>query len=119
MVRTIAARALRESGHRVLEAADGVAALDVLASGEQINLVITDIVMPRMDGYQLAAHLKSSPRPPALLFISGCSVNDQGLATPLLQKPFSPAVLQAEAQRLLGMVSGPVSVSSSQDPPKQ
>jgi CheY-like chemotaxis protein len=93
-------------GHRVLEAEDGLAALDVLAGGEKINLVVTDIMMPRMDGYQLAAHLKSRAHRPAVLFISGCGVTHQEL-TPLLEKPFAPAALQCEVQRLLDRGADP------------
>jgi CheY-like chemotaxis protein len=105
MVRNLVARALRELGHRVLEAEDGLAALDVLAGGEKINLVITDLVMPRMDGYQLAAQLESRAHRPAVLFISGCGVTHQEL-TPLLQKPFAPGVLQCEVQRMLDICGG-------------
>ena len=105
MVRNLAARALRELGHRVLEAEDGLVALDVLAGGEKINLVITDLLMPRMDGYQLAAELESRAHRPAVLFISGCGVPHQVL-TPLLEKPFAPAVLQCEVQRLLDTCGG-------------
>ena len=51
----------------VAEAADGLAALDACAEN-QIDVVITDIRMPRMDGLELAQHLGRLPQPPALIF---------------------------------------------------
>lgn len=107
MVRTLTARALRESGYRVLEAADGLAALEALAGAEKITLVVTDIVMPRMDGYELVARLMATPKPPAVLFMSGYGMAHRELPAPLLEKPFSPAVLQAKVQRLLDMRAQP------------
>jgi CheY-like chemotaxis protein len=71
MVREATAWMLADAGHRVHEAADGVAALEYLNSRGPVDLVITDINMPRMDGLQLAQHTRARwPRLPVLL-VSG------------------------------------------------
>ena len=53
MVRMIAAETLRDAGYEVFEAADGVEALELLKSGARVDLLISDVKMPRMNGYQL------------------------------------------------------------------
>ncbi len=55
MLRTIAVEMLEEAGFRVFEAADGVEALELLKAHPQIGLLVSDVKMPRMDGYALAA----------------------------------------------------------------
>src|SRR3546814_6849596 len=50
MVRSVAERALSRQGYKVLTATDGEEALEVLARGESIDLMISDVVMPNMDG---------------------------------------------------------------------
>lgn len=51
------------------EAADGLAALEVIAL-EPVDIVLTDIRMPRMDGVELARQLAGSPQPPAIIFVT-------------------------------------------------
>src|SRR4051794_27772435 len=51
---------LRGHGHETLEANSGLAALDVLAR-RPADLVLSDVTMPGMDGYQLARHIRSDP----------------------------------------------------------
>jgi CheY-like chemotaxis protein len=85
-VRAMMVRILRTEGYQVLEASDGVQALEVLA-GTAVHLIVTDIVMPRMGGFQLAARLAASPGPPILLFVSGYGQKDIKLPGPLLEKP--------------------------------
>ena len=53
MLRTIAVEMLEEAGFQVFEAADGVEALDLLKANPDINLLVSDVKMPRMDGYAL------------------------------------------------------------------
>lgn len=54
MLRLIAVEMLEDAGFRVFEAADGVEALDLLKANPDINLLVSDVKMPRMDGYALA-----------------------------------------------------------------
>ena len=60
-VRAVARIALEDAGHRVLEAGNGVEALAVLAD-EQVDVVLLDVEMPVMDGYQTVAALKADPK---------------------------------------------------------
>jgi len=102
VVRLMTARALREAGYRVIDAHDGVAALEVLDGEGPVQLVLTDVVMPRMDGHQLAVHLEARSQTPAVLFMSGYGPEHlEDLPGPILNKPFSPATLQATVQLLL------------------
>ena len=71
MVREATAWMLTDAGHDVTEAADGVAALDHLLHQGPVDLMITDINMPRMDGIELAHQSKVRwPAMPVLL-VSG------------------------------------------------
>jgi CheY-like chemotaxis protein len=95
------ARVLEEEGYNVLQACDGLAALDVFSAGADVQLVVTDIVMPRMDGIELATALAAAANPVPILFTSGFSQSPSELPGPLLQKPFRSDTLIAEVQRLL------------------
>ncbi len=108
MVRGVAARMLREAGYRVLEGVDGESALQVARSHDgPIDLLVTDLVMVRMGGIELAKRLAEQRPRLKILFISGFSwdnalpaINpDQGVD--FLQKPFTPDALIASAGRLL------------------
>ena len=100
-VRHLCARILEEEGYRVLTAGDGLEALAVLeAAGAEIQLVISDLRMPRLDGFQLSAHLASRRLAPPVIFISGYSV-DQRTDRPVLPKPFHAADLVAAVERIL------------------
>jgi CheY-like chemotaxis protein len=102
-LREIMARALDEAGYIVLQATDGPEALDVLAVGPQIQLLITDIAMPRMNGVQLASHFMAASHVP-VLFISGNPHEPAELPGPILQKPFTPEILVATVKRLLAIM---------------
>jgi len=107
MVRTLAAK-----GYRAVAAGDGVEALEQLAADPDIELVVTDIVMPRMNGVELAQQLVASARA-RLLFVSAFGPEYSELPATLLEKPFSQAALIAEVERLLE-AQGPAEKTSSQ-----
>src|SRR4051794_30912967 len=71
IVRRVAVRALRKSGYTVHEASNGAEALDRFDQVGAVDLLLTDVVMPGMNGQELANHLRE--RHPALLvlFMSG------------------------------------------------
>jgi CheY-like chemotaxis protein len=100
-VRALAARMLRRQGYTVLEAANGVEALDLVRrhTGTPIDLLLTDMVMPKMDGYTLAENLRRDYPSIRVLFMSGYTDNaviQNGLIDPKLafiQKPFTPSAL--------------------------
>ena len=100
-LRRLMVRALSVKGYRALEASDGIEALEQLAAEPAIELVVTDIVMPRMNGVELAQQLIASART-RLLFVSAFSQDYNELPATVLEKPFSPAALIAEVDRLIG-----------------
>jgi CheY-like chemotaxis protein len=103
-VRQLTRRSLEHAGHRVLEAGDGVEALACLAENPTVELVVTDLRMPNMDGWELATRLSGrSPRLP-VLFMSGF---DEHLASAtvagrVLPKPFTPEQLDERIREVLG-----------------
>jgi signal transduction histidine kinase len=99
-VRELACQFLRVKGYNVLEAGGGWEALDV-ARGHAgtIHLLLSDMVMPKMSGGELAAQLKAIRPEIRVAFMSGYSEFSRGdlgkgfPEAPVLQKPFSPASL--------------------------
>ena len=105
-VRAVVAEALREQGCRVLEAGDGSAGLQVLNSRERIDLLVTDVGLPGLNGRQLAdAARERRPGLPVLL-ITGYAGGAVEEALPagmeVISKPFA---LDALASRVRAMVS--------------
>lgn len=108
MVRSIMARTLRESGYTVLEAADGREALEMLeARGDEISLVIADVVMPGLGGREMAARVAERwPRVP-VLFTSGYTGLDvvrRGLleeGREFIQKPLAPEALIRRVRQMV------------------
>jgi CheY-like chemotaxis protein len=99
-VRLMASRALAEAGYTVLQASDGVQALEKIRTHDgPLDLVITDLGMPSMNGQELARCLREERPNLPILFISGYGETEN--VTPYLQKPFSPDDLVARAGALL------------------
>ena len=103
-VRRLIRRVLEHAGHRVLEAGDGVEALACLAANPTVELVITDLRMPNMDGWELATRLSGRSRRLPVLFMSGFDEHLAGdtIAGPVLPKPFTPEQLDERIRQLLG-----------------
>lgn len=92
VVRAMAARGLREAGYAVLEAMNGREALDLIrARTGRLDVVVTDIGMPEMDGHDLARWLSEERPELPIVFMSG--YGDPEPRVPFLQKPFAPDVL--------------------------
>jgi two-component system, cell cycle sensor histidine kinase and response regulator CckA len=108
-IRTLVARVLCTCGYTVLEARDGIAALELAQArhAQPIHLLVTDLSMPRMDGAQLAAQLAAIQPSIKVLFMSGgLDTARPKLSLPaghsaLLQKPFAPALLAQQVRALL------------------
>jgi len=100
-LRSMMARTLTDAGFDVLQASDGRAALQVFSSGAKIQLVVTDVVMPSMDGPEFARALAAASIQVPILFVSGYTRDYAGLPGPLLKKPFKADVLITEVRRLL------------------
>ncbi len=107
-VRAIAVRALRAQGFTVLEAFDGEDALQVSrAHAGVIHILVTDVVMPRLGGKELAAQLATERPAMKVLFASGYTRNaivHQGVLEEgihFLQKPYVPATLTKRVREVL------------------
>ncbi|ALG74435.1 regulator [Azospirillum thiophilum] len=102
--------AFTRAGYIVLEAENGNAALAMLAD-RRVDLVVTDIIMPEADGYEIILRLKQLPSRPPLIAVTGGSLRLRmelpGMARLLgaeaaFEKPLDLAALLAEAGRLIG-----------------
>ncbi len=106
-VRTLTCEFLQSAGYNVLTAADGVEALEVAQRlGSSIQLLLTDVVMPRMRGPELAERLRSLLPNLKVVFISGYSEELHGSAglppdATFVQKPFSREVLLQQLRDVL------------------
>jgi two-component system cell cycle sensor histidine kinase/response regulator CckA len=107
-VRLFSARALRNKGYRVIEAKSGEAALELITSGkEQIDLLITDVVMPRMDGPALVKHVRETHPDMKVIFISGYTEDafrkrlDTDTQIHFLPKPFSLKQLAGKVKEVI------------------
>ena len=106
---TFLQRALESEGFAVIPAYDGLAALDI-AEADQPDLILLDIMMPMMSGYDVCRQLKSNPQTktiPVICVTSAQSADtrhkarDAG-AQALLIKPFTAQELIAQVRRYLG-----------------
>ena len=108
MVRTTIVKILQRSGYNIIDARNPEDAI-ALGSRHQghIDLLLTDIVMPQMNGYELAGLLMHQLEDLKVLFISGYT--DKGIVrqgilhpgTPFLQKPFTPEILTCKVREVL------------------
>jgi len=98
-VRRLTTSVLRDCGYRVKEACDGTEALELMKTGQCFDLVVTDVIMPRMSGRELYDRLKVTNPAVKVLFMSGYT--DDALALhgvlesefAFIEKPFSPSRL--------------------------
>jgi CheY-like chemotaxis protein len=103
VLRSYMARVLQGEGYSVIEAENGVEALSLLSRKDTdvvVDLVITDVRMPKMGGTDLAASLAQRDASPPVLFVSG-SHTSSDVSGPLLKKPFTADDLSAFARALL------------------
>ena len=108
-MRQMVGQTLRAAGYEVIEAADGVQAFE-LAKDKVVDVVITDVNMPNMDGITLVAQLRALPSyrlAPLLLLTTESSPErkaqgKQAGATGWMVKPFNPDQLLATLARVLG-----------------
>ena len=105
VVRRFMARVLEDEGYRVLLAEDGNEALALLKRYmPRIHLVVTDVLLPRMTGPELAIRVALQLSPPPVLFVSG-GHNLGELPGPILWKPFLSAELIAAVSSLVHKTS--------------
>jgi CheY-like chemotaxis protein len=108
LVRDGTAAMLRELGHRVVEAGGAGEALEKLQDGLQIDVLVTDYKMPRMDGAELARHLRRShPQLPVLLITGYSGHADETRGLSRLAKPFRQADIAAALAELMPTLAMP------------
>jgi CheY-like chemotaxis protein len=99
------ARILRDHGYEVLVAAEGQAALETYAGAQHVDLLVTDLVMPRMSGLELAQALHARNPAQRVLFMSGYADDllglDQETIPSVLAKPFGADQLLRRVRSLL------------------
>ncbi|MBI1387919.1 MAG: PAS domain S-box protein [bacterium] len=107
-VRTITRRLMRDKGYKVIEASNGKEAMRMLRQHEStIDLLMTDVVMPVMNGVDLARRIREQRPGVKVVFISGYTdyhlelFNAAGDLGPLLIKPFSPSKLYRAIRKAL------------------
>jgi len=106
VLRKLNAHILASQGYVVIEAPTAAKALELLAE-ESVDLVITDVFMPKMNGYELAEQMAQDYSSVAIQLISGCggekqqSAEAEQLNAQLLQKPFAAEKLLAHVRERL------------------
>jgi CheY-like chemotaxis protein len=110
VVRMLVVDVIEGLGHAVLEAADGPSGLEIVRSDTRVDLLVTDVGLPGLDGRQLAESARERRPDLKVLFITGYA-NDPsaggglpaGPGTEMIPKPFG---VDALAEKVLGMLRG-------------
>ena len=107
MLRIVAVETLKDDGFTVFEAGDGASALEILRGHPEIELLISDIKMPKLGGYELAQGALALRPDLKVLFMTGYNtesppdfIRERSIQT--LQKPFNVIQLSHAAKAMLG-----------------
>lgn len=97
---------LGRQGYKVLEAGDGMEALDIFYKEKDIALVILDVMMPNMDGWETCREIRKESKVPIIMLTARGSERDelQGFELGVdeyISKPFSPKILVARVAAIL------------------
>ncbi|OLR62358.1 DNA-binding response regulator [Anaerostipes sp. 992a] len=97
---------LNKKGFIVLEAADGEEAIDIFFSDNSINLLILDVMMPKMDGWEVVKEVRKVSKVPIIMLTARGQEQDELLGFELgvdeyISKPFSPKILVARVEAIL------------------
>ena len=109
MVRAVAERALTRQGYTVMTAENGEAALELIAASDRPDLLISDVVMPTMDGPTMVARVRQRYPDLPILFMSGYAEEQLRRSIDLprvafLPKPFSVQQLAEAARAAIALV---------------
>ena len=93
-------------GYRVIEAEDGEQAVDIFFKEKDIGLVILDVMMPKMDGWEVCRTLRCYSQVPIIMLTARSEERDELLGFELgvdeyISKPFSPKILVARIEAIL------------------
>ena len=102
---------LRRSGYEVLEAVDGEEALSIFYKTKDISLIILDVMMPRLDGWEVLKEIRESSKVPIIMLTAKGEEEDElnGYslgADEYISKPFSPKILVARVEAVLRRSAG-------------
>ena len=102
---------LVREGYIVLEAGDGVEAMDIFYEEKDIALVILDVMMPKMDGWQVCREIREESKVPIIMLTARSEERDelQGFELGVdeyISKPFSPKILVARVGAILRRTMG-------------
>lgn len=92
--------------YEVLEACDGEAALDIFFQDKDISMVLLDVMMPKMDGWQVCREIRNYSKVPVIMLTAKSDEKDELLGFQLgvdeyISKPFSPKILVARINAIL------------------
>ena len=97
---------LEREGFQVLEAGDGLEAMEVFYADKDISLLVMDVMMPKMDGWQVCREVRQSSKVPIIMLTARSEERDelQGFELGVdeyISKPFSPKILVARVEAIL------------------
>ena len=97
---------LVKSGYEVIEAENGEEAVDIFFSQNDISLVISDVMMPKMDGWQLCREIRQYSKVPIIMLTAKSDERDELMGFEMgvdeyISKPFSPKILVARVDAVL------------------
>lgn len=100
---------LEREGYQILEAADGVEAMDLFYANKDLDLIILDVMMPRMDGWQVCKEVRERSKVPIMMLTARAEEQSELKGFELgvdeyVAKPFSPKILVARVGALLKRV---------------
>ena len=110
-MRTLVRDFLERAGFQVLEAGDGMEALDLFYEDQGISLIILDVMMPKMDGWEVCREIRKESKVPIIMLTARGEERDELNGFELgvdeyISKPFSPKILVARVNALLRRTSG-------------
>lgn len=102
---------LTKKGFQVLEAGDGEEAMDLFYKEKDIALILLDVMMPRMDGWEVCREIRKNSKVPIIMLTARGDERDELLGFELgvdeyISKPFSPKILVARVEAILRRTSG-------------
>lgn len=102
---------LTREGYAVLEAGDGMEAMDIFYEDKEIALVILDVMMPKMDGWQVCREIRETSKVPIIMLTARSEERDELQGFDLgvdeyISKPFSPKILVARVEAILRRTQG-------------
>ena len=107
-MRELVVDVLNDLGYRALEAADGPSSLEILRSSARIDLLVTDVGLPGMNGRQVADAAREQRPDLKVLFITGYAENAamaNGFLAPGMEMVTKPFAVDALAARIRDMIS--------------